>query len=97
MQEESVAQRRRLAVSPAQHEELVAHRDHDPRPYVRERCAALVKIADGMSPHAVAQRGLLKARDPDTVYGWLTTYSAEARGLAGVVARQHGGARRGCL
>jgi hypothetical protein len=95
MQEESVAQRRRLAVSPAQHEELVAHRDHDPRPYVRERCAALVKIADGMSPHAVAQRGLLRARDPDTVYGWLTTY--EARGLAGVVARQHGGARRGCL
>jgi hypothetical protein len=28
-----MAQRRRLAVSPAWHEELVAHRDHDPRPY----------------------------------------------------------------
>jgi hypothetical protein len=95
VQEELVAQRRRLAVSPAQQAELVAHRDHDPRPYVRERCAALVKIAAGMSPHAVARRGLLKARDPDTVYGWLAAY--EALGLAGVIARQHGGARRGCL
>ena len=90
-----MAQRRRLTVSAEQREELVAHRDHDPHPYVRERCAALVKIADGMSPHAVAQRGLLKARDPDTVYGWLAAYEAE--GLAGVIARQHGGARRGCL
>jgi hypothetical protein len=72
MKEELVAQRRTLALSPAQREELVAHRAHDPRPYVRERCAALVKIADGMSPHAVAQRGLLTQRDPDTVYGWLT-------------------------
>ena len=90
-----MAQRRRLALSPAQRGELEAHRDHDPRPYVRERCAALVKIADGMSPLAVAQRGLLRARDPDTVYGWLATY--DVRGLAGVIARQHGGARRGCF
>jgi hypothetical protein len=95
MQEALVAQRRTLALAPAQREELVAHRDHDPRPYVRERCAALVKIGEGMSPHAVARRGLLKARDPDTVYGWLAAYEAE--GLVGVVARQHGGARRGCL
>jgi transposase len=90
-----MAQRRTLALSPAQRGALEAHRDHDPRPYVRERCAALVKIADGMSPHAVAQRGLLRPRDPDTVYGWLATY--ESRGLAGVIARQHGGARRGCF
>ena len=90
-----MAQRRTLALSPAQCEELVAQRDHDPRPYVRERCAALVKIAEGLSPHAVAQRGLLRARDPDTVYGWLAAY--EARGLAGLIARQHGGARRGCF
>jgi hypothetical protein len=90
-----MAQRRKLLLSAGQREALVAHRDHDPRPSVRERCAALVKIAAGMSPHAVAQRGLLKARDPDTVYGGLAAY--EAAGLAGVIARQHGGARRGCL
>jgi Winged helix-turn helix len=68
------------------------HRDHDPRPYVRERCAALMKIADGLSPYAVAQRGLLRRRDPDTVYAWLDRYQAD--GLTGVVAHPHGGNRR---
>jgi len=90
-----MAPRRRLTVSAEQRAELVAHRDHAPHPDVRERCAALAKSADGMSPHAVARRGLLKARDPDTVDGWLAAYEAE--GLAGVIARPHGGARRGCL
>ena len=88
-----MADRRTLEVTPAQQRALEEHRDHDPRPYVRERSAALLKIAEGRSPHAVAQGGLLKARDPDTVYGWLHTYEEE--GLAGVIARQHGGPRRG--
>jgi hypothetical protein len=48
---------------------LTWHRDHDPKPYVRERSAAVLKIADGQSPHAVALCGLLKPRDLDTVYG----------------------------
>ena len=90
-----MAQRRKLTLAVAQRDDLVVHRDHDPRPYVRERCAALVKIADGMSPHAVARGGLLKARDPDTVYGWLNAY--EAAGLVGLCAHQHGGPRRGCF
>src|SRR5262249_14351193 len=94
MQEASMAPRRRLTVSAGQREALVAHRDHDPRPDVRERCAALVKIADGLRPHAVARGGLLNARDPDTVYGWLTAY--EAAGLAGLRAHRHRGPRRGC-
>ena len=88
-----MAQQRTLAVTHEERESLEQHRDHDPRPYVRERSAALLKIAEGMSPHAVAQSGLLKARDPDTVYCWLTTYEEE--GLAGVIARRHGGPRRG--
>jgi Winged helix-turn helix len=90
-----MAQRRRLTLTTGQREELVAHRDHDSRPYVRERCAALVKIADGLSPHAVARGGWLRGRDPDTVYGWLNAYEAE--GLAGLRAHQHGGPRRGCF
>jgi hypothetical protein len=90
-----MARRRTLILTPAARRDLVAHRDHDPRPYVRERCAALLKIADGLSPHAVAQHGLLQPRDPDTVYGWLSHYQAE--GLAGLLARQHGGRRRGYL
>lgn len=90
-----MAHRRTLTLAPAEQHQLEDHRDHDPRPYVRERCAAVVKIAAGMSPHAVARHGLLQPRDPDTVYGWLTTY--QTAGLAGLIARQHGGPRRGCF
>ena len=88
-------QRRTLALSDAERAELLYHRDHDPKPYVRERCAALLKIADGQPPHAVANAGLLRRRDPDTVYAWLDTYRDE--GLPGLFAHQHGGDRRRCL
>lgn len=46
------------------------------KPYQRERAAALLKVADGMSPHAVAHNGLLKKRDPDTVYGWVKAFDS---------------------
>lgn len=88
-----MAQLRTLNLTDAQRQELLAARDHDPRPYVRERCAAMVKIAEGHTPHHVAQHGLLKPRDPDTVYGWLSHY--QRAGLPGLIARQQGGRRRG--
>jgi hypothetical protein len=56
MKEESMARQRKQTWSAGQREALVAHRDHDPPPDVRARCAALVKIADGLSPHAGARR-----------------------------------------
>ena len=59
---------RSLTLKSIEEQELVDHRDHDPRPYVRERCSAILKIAEGHSAHWVAQNGLLKARDPDTIY-----------------------------
>jgi hypothetical protein len=49
-------------------------REHHPKPYMRERAAALLKIAEGQAPAAVAQTGLLKRRDPDTVYSWVDRY-----------------------
>ncbi len=36
------------------------HRDHDPRPYVRERCSALLKIAEGHSAHGWPKTGCSK-------------------------------------
>jgi len=87
--------RRTLELSDAQRQELLQYRDHDPRPYVRERCAALLKIADGQSAHAVARQGLLKPRDPDTLYEWLTWY--ERLGIRSVWLFQHGGKHRVCL
>lgn len=87
--------RRTLKLSQREEEKLGEHLDHDPQPYVRERCAAILKIAQGKSPHWVSQHGLLQQRDPDTVYNWLNIYETE--GLAGLIARQHGGYRRGSL
>jgi len=87
-----MAQKRTLTLTDEQRQELIQQRDHHPRPYVRERCAALLKIADGKTPHWVAKHGLLKERDPDSVYLWLNIY--ESQGLTGLIARQHGGPHR---
>ena len=90
-----MAARRTLELKTKQRQELERYRDHDARPYLRERCGALLKIAGGQTPHAVARQGLLKPRDPDTLYGWLGIYAAEE--VSGLVAHQHGGERRGWL
>ena len=90
-----MALRRTLDLTDTQRHDLRHARDHDPKPYVRERCAALLKIADGQSPYAVARQGLLKPRDPDTVYSWLDWY--ERYGLRSVYWFQHGGAHRRSL
>jgi hypothetical protein len=97
-----------LDLSPAARGELVALRDHAPRAYLRERAAALVKIADGANAAVVARTGLLRPRQPDTVYAWLRRY--RAAGIAGLAIRpgrgrkpafspsardRRGGARRG--
>jgi hypothetical protein len=82
---------RRISLTEEQRQELLRLRDHDPRPYVRERGAAVLKIAEGQSPHRVARSGLLKPRDPDTIYAWLDRY--EADGAAGLIAHPHGGSR----
>jgi len=91
----TMARYRTLDLSTEQRQTLEEGRDHHPLPYVRERCAALLKIAAGISPHQVAQQGLLKPRDPDTVYAWLDRYQQE--GLAGLLAHRPGGYRRRCL
>ena len=90
-----MARLRTLSLTAAQRRELEEARDHAAQPQVRERAAALLKVADGQTPHAVARGGLLKPRDPDTVYGWLDIF--EQAGLAGLIARQHGGVRRRSL
>lgn len=83
---------RTLELTAKQRQALEEHRDHNERPYVRERCSALLKIAEGQAAHWVARHGLLKPRDPDTVYFWLNVY--ERDGLPGLLAHQHGGPGR---
>ncbi len=73
---------RSLPLTAAQREELIAVRDHALKPYLRERAAALIKIAEGMSAAQVAARGLLRSRAADTVYDWLDRYTE--RGVSGL-------------
>lgn len=74
-----------VVITPEQREELEDARDHHPIPYIRERSAAILKIADGQSGLQVALNGLLKLRDPDTVYSWVRRYQAE--GFEGLVIK----------
>jgi len=90
-----MASPRTLKLTKSQHHELENNRDHHPEAYVRERCSALLKVAEGQAAYAVARHGLLKPRDPDAVYAWLNFYETE--GLAGILAHRQGGNHRRSL
>jgi transposase len=77
--------RRELRLTASQRAELVATRNRDPRPYLRERCAVLLSIADGLSVRTAARTGGQRPHHPETVTEWLTRY--EATGLLGLRQR----------
>jgi transposase len=54
--------------------ELTRLRDTAAQAYLRERAAALLKVADGMSAARVARQGLLRPRKPDTLYAWIDRF-----------------------
>jgi hypothetical protein len=73
----------RLELGQSERRELEHIRDHHPKPYVRERAAAVLKLADGLSARFIALFGLLKKREPDTVGAWRRLYLSEGiNGLA---------------
>jgi transposase len=65
--------------------DLLRLRDTAPQAYLRERAAALLKVADGMSAARVAQQGLLRPRKPDTLYTWMDRFIDA--GIAGLQMR----------
>lgn len=75
----------RLVLSPADRAALVEMRTTAPQPYLRERAAALLKIADGEVAATVAAHGLLHPRQPDTLYRWLARF--RDAGIAGLTNR----------
>jgi hypothetical protein len=75
-----------ISLRPDQVTELTQLRDHDPRPYVREKAAAILKVASGQSLRAVARAGLLRPRRRETVGAWVHRYLAE--GPAGLRVRR---------
>jgi hypothetical protein len=81
--------RRYLTLTETEQEELEKVRDTHSKPYIREKAGALLKIAAGQSGHQVAQvaiSGLLKSRDPDSIYKWLDKYEAE--GVTGLEVKE---------
>jgi len=80
-----MASRLQIGLTPAQQAELVQLRDHAPQAYVRERAAAILKVAAGAAVQTVAASGLLRAREPETVRAWITRYLLE--GASGLQVR----------
>ena len=74
-----------IKLQASERQELEKLRDKANKAYLRERAAAILKIADGMSALKVAQEGLLKVRQVDTVCDWIHRY--QANGLDGLVIR----------
>ena len=71
----------RVELTTAQREELQAIRDRHPQAYLRERAAAVLKVAAGATLTEVGERGLLKRHEPETVHGWVNAYLSQ--GVAG--------------
>ena len=69
--------RRTLHLCIEEREALEDLRDHAPKPYLRERAAALLLIASGVPPAVVARERLLRPRHPETVSLWLNRWEAE--------------------
>ena len=80
---------RRLVLTEEQRQQLVHLRDGAPKPYLRERAAALLKIAAGLPAAQVARQGLLRPRQPDTVYRWLNSFLAQ--GIEGLKVKPGAG------
>lgn len=80
-----MAKRRMVRLSGEQRAELTAMRDQHAKAYLRERAAAILKVANGQSVRQVAQHGLLKRREPETVSGWIDRY--QQQGLDGLLVK----------
>lgn len=76
---------RQILLSSSQRQELIRLRDTAEKPYLRERAAAILKVADGTPAAVVARQGLLRQRKPDTIYDWLNRFHDE--GVAGLCIR----------
>lgn len=75
----------RISLTDEQQAELETARRLHPKPYVRERAAAILKVAAGWSLRQTAYVGLLKRHAPETIKEWCERYLAE--GMSGLNIR----------
>ena len=64
----------RVSLNEVQMQELETMRHTAAKPYLRERAAAVLKVAEGETVTAVAEKGLLIRHEPETVHGWIKDY-----------------------
>jgi hypothetical protein len=81
----------RLILTASDRSALERLRDTAAKPHLRERAGAILKVADGQSAASVARSGLLRPRQPDTVYRWIHRFRTE--GIAGLDDRSGRGRR----
>ena len=82
---------RTLLLTEEQCDQLDCIARSDPKPYKRERAAALLKIANGETPAQVAGKGLLVPRAEDTIYRWMDRF--ESDGIASLAMKPGRGRR----
>lgn len=75
----------KIELSESQRRELENIRDHHELPYLRERAAAILKIAAGHSGLQTARNLLNRVHWQDTIYEWVKRYQAE--GVEGLKIR----------
>ena len=75
-----------VKLSESQRQELEEVCRHHPKPYMRERAAAILKIASGISGRETALNRLNQAHWPDTIYEWLKRY--QTNGVDGLVIKK---------
>lgn len=63
-----------VELSQEQRSELEKVCKSHPKPYMRERASALLKVAEGYSMNWVAEKGLLKRHEPETIKDWIKRY-----------------------
>ena len=68
---------RTLLLTEEQWDQLERMARSDPKPYKREKAAALLKIAAGATPAQVACSGLLLPRAEETIYRWMDRFECE--------------------
>lgn len=81
-----MAQQRQVSLQDAQERELTWARSHHAKAYVRERAAAILKVAAGTSMRQVAANRLLQRRTEEAVSQWIDRSLAE--GLTGLLVRK---------
>jgi hypothetical protein len=72
----------KIELTETQKAELQNVRDRHRLPYLRERAAAILKIADGHSGLQTARNLLNRAHWQDTIYEWVKRY--QANGVEGL-------------